>query len=52
MASKDEIRSSLIKQGFDPSGLDYAFMVACVLKRMRDGKSLDVAVYDCYKELK
>ena len=53
MASKEEIINSLKKQGFNPSALDYAFMVACVSKKMReDGKSLDDAVDACYRDLK
>ncbi len=53
MASKDEIVSSLRKQGINPSPLDMTFMVACVIKKVKnDDKRLDEAVYECYKEIR
>jgi hypothetical protein len=52
MATEKEITSSLKKQGLNPSNLDLVFMVACVVKKVKDGDSLDKAVYECYKEVR
>lgn len=52
MATEKEITSSLTKQGLNPSNLDLVFMVACVVKKVKDGDSLDKAVYECYKEVR
>lgn len=54
MVSKSDVMASLKKQRLvdDPeSWMKLATLIACTSVKVKEGKSLDSAVYDCYKEL-